>query len=259
MSFADSLARIRARFTPRHIFGIVVLCVVVVLATLLINRTPTGGTPAPQATAPVVKPSAAPVAKVQAGPQWHELSSGHKKILHPLAGTWNSLSYAHKNKWLALASNYPNRTPEDQAKLQSRMAEWAALTPGDRERARLNFAETKKLSPSERAAEWAAYQELSSEEKKRLAEKGAAKPAGAAVAVTPAPNDKLTAVPITRRTSQLQESATVAKPQINPNTLLPKVAPPVPSAPAPADTDNTPGAATVGSSPAISSDTLSPN
>jgi hypothetical protein len=203
----------------------------------------------------MAKSSAPQSTTVNAGQQWHELSSRHKKVLHPLAGTWNSMGPTHKAKWIALANNFPNRTPEDQAKLQSRMAEWAALSPIERERARLNFAETKKLSPSERAAEWAAYQELSSEERKRLAAKGADKPAGAAVAISPVPNDKLTAVPVTRRTSPQSEAAAAVKPQLDPNTLLPKVVIPAP-APAPTGTDGPPAAATV---PAITSDTLSPN
>lgn len=259
MSFDDSLARIGSRLTPLHYVGAAALFVVVVLVLLIANRAPTGDGPTPQATAPAAKSSAAAGPTTQAGPQWQELSGAQKKILRPLAATWNSLGYGHKNKWIALANNYPHRTPEDQAKLQSRMAEWAALTPGDRERARLNFAETKKLSASTRAAEWAAYQELSAEEKQRLAEKGTSKPAGAAVAVTPVTNDKLTAVPITRRTGQLPESSTVVKPQIDPNTLLPKAITPAPAGQAGSATDSPSAPATEGSSPVINSDTLSPN
>lgn len=258
MPIVDSPARTGARFAPRHFFGVVALCVVVVLLVLLVNRAPPGS-PTPQVAIPLNKTSAPLPATAQAGPQWQELSSAHKKILLPLAGTWNSLSSGHKNKWIALAKNYPDRAPEEQSKLQSRMAEWAALTPSERERARLNFAETKKLQPSERAAEWAAYQELSPEEKKRLAAKDNGKPTGAAIAITPVPGDKLTAVPITRRTSQLPGSVAIAKPQIDPNTLLPKMPLPAPSAPLPVGTDNASSAATVNDSPAVSSDTLSPN
>lgn len=255
MSLDDSLTRIGSRLKPLHYVGGAALFVVVVLVLLIANRAPTGDGPTPQATAPATKSSAAAGATVQAGPQWQELSSAQKKILRPLAATWNSLGYGHKNKWIALANNYPHRTPEDQAKLQSRMAEWAALTPSDRERARLNFAETKKLSASTRAAEWAAYQELSAEEKQRLAEKGTGKPAGAAVAVTPVNNDKLTAVPITRRTGQLPESSAAIKPQIDPNTLLPKTIAPVPAV----QTDDPASSTTDRSLPVINSDTLSPN
>jgi hypothetical protein len=186
------------------------------------------------------------------GPQWNELTAAHKKALQPLAATWNSLGPTHKNKWIALANNYASRSPEEQAKLQSRMAEWAALTPRAREQARMNFAESKKLHHTELAAEWAAYQELSAEEKKRLAAaKAADQPAGAAMAITPLPSDKITAVPITRRTAQSPDSAAIAKPQIDPNTLLPKVATP------PAEPDTVP--VRDATTPGVPSDALSPN
>lgn len=254
MAFDDFLFRVGARLKPLHYLGLSALFLVAVLLALLANREPTAVAPAVQALVPAAKASAA---TVQAGPQWQELNATQKKILRPLAGTWNALGQGHKAKWLALTNSYPNRTPEEQAKLQSRMADWAALTPAERERARLNFAETKKLSPSNRAAEWAAYQELSSAEKQRLAEKGAGKPAGAAVAVTPVPQDKLTAVPITRRTGTLPESSAIAKPNLDPNTLLPRAA--APAAPASAATEVPSAPAGEASTPAINSDTLSPN
>lgn len=259
MPFVVTLPSIRLR-TPASAIHRLVLLGMLSLAGILSSiacsqQAPeTSARPAPKASAPTPAPTV-----VVSGPRWQDLTKQQRLVLQPLATTWDALGGAHKNKWIALASNYSSRTPEDQKKLQSRMAEWAALTPGDRERARLNFAETKKLRPSERAVEWAAYQELSAEERKRLAEKGAGKPAGAAVAVTPVSGDKLTAVPITRRTGQLQESAAIAKPQIDPNTLLPKVALPTPNGPAAVNPDSSSGAASVGSSPAISSDTLSPN
>jgi hypothetical protein len=169
----------------------------------------------------------------QAGPQWNELSGAQKQILRPLAGTWNSLGLAHKNKWIALAVNYPSKSPAEQEKMQSRMVEWAVLSPNDRALARLNFAETKKIAPTDRTAEWEAYQGLSAQEKARLAAAGKGKPAGAAVAVTPVQPNKLTPVPITRRSGQQGEPVATAKPRIDPNTLLPKPPRPAPSAPVP--------------------------
>jgi hypothetical protein len=168
----------------------------------------------------------------RAGPQWQELSAAQKQILRPLAGTWDTLSAAHKSKWIALAHTYPSRAPDEQQKMQSRMAEWAAVPANVRERARLNFAETKKLSPAERAAEWEAYQGLSAEEKRKLAAKGNGKPAGAAAVVVPVPTSRLTVVPITRHTPLHGAGAAVAKPRIDPNTLLPLAPLPAPSAPA---------------------------
>lgn len=256
MAIVDPHAQTSSRPSlPRLLPGAVLLGVVVVLSLFVVSCTQTDNPPAPQVAAPQAKSSAPQAGVVLAGPQWQDLSSSHKKILHPLAGTWNSMGPTHKAKWIALANNFPNRTPEDQAKLQSRMAEWAALTPIERERARLNFAGTKKLSPSERAAEWAAYQELSDDERKRLAAKGGQKPAGAAVAVVPVPNDKLTAVPVTRRTAQQPDAAATIKPQLDPSTLLPKVVIPAPATPAPAGGDGAP----IATVPAINSDTLSPN
>lgn len=101
------------------------------------------------------------------------------------------------------------------------MVEWAALTPAARERARLNFAGTKKLSPNERAADWEAYQGLSSQEKKDFAKVAIEKPAGAAVAVIPLSLDKLTPVPVTRRTAVNDDATGLNRPSLNPKTLLP--------------------------------------
>lgn len=140
--------------------------------------------------------------------------------------------------------------------MQSRMAEWAALTPSQRERARLNFADTKKVAPSTRAAEWETYQGLSDEEKRKLAAKAKAKPTGAAVAVTPVPPSKLTAVPITRHTSPEDAAAVAVKPKIDPNTLLPL---PAPAAPAPAPVVTPAPAAPSPSVPAVNADSISPN
>jgi virulence-associated protein VagC len=200
--------------------------------------------------------ASAPAPVVLSGPRWLELTNGQRLILRPLAAKWDSLASTHKSKWIVVAQEFPARSTTDQQKLQERMAEWAALTPLDRERARLNFAETKKLKPADRAAEWAAYQELSVEERKRLAAKSNPNPVGAAVAISPVPNDKITAVPITRRTIQTSDAITAAKPQIDPNTLLPKLAMPPPSIPAPEIVEPAPA---LGGTPPITIDTLSPN
>ena len=199
--------------------------------------------------------ASAPVSVVLAGPRWLELTNEQRLILRPLATTWDSLASTHKSKWIAVTQGFPARSSAEQQKMQERMAAWAALTPVERERARLNFAETKKLNPTDRAAEWAAYQELSAEEKKRLAAKSPPNPVGASVALSPVPNDKLTAVPVTRRTSQQPDAASVVKPQIDSNTLLPKLVQPAPSLPS-VNPDPT---APVGGTPPITIDTLSPN
>jgi len=201
--------------------------------------------------------ASAPVAVVApTGPRWQELTAEQRLILRPLSATWDSLTSTHKTKWISISQSVRSRPAAEQQKMQERMAAWAALTPVERERARLNFAETKKLKPTDRASEWAAYQELSAEEKKHLAAKSAPKPVGASVALSPVPNDKLTAVPITRRSSLQPETAPITKPQIDPNTLLPKLTPPAPSSQPAANPD---APVPVEGTPRITIDTLSPN
>ena len=156
---------------------------------------------------------------------WKDLSAVQRQSLKPLEGTWDTLNDGHKRKWIALAQNYPQLAPAEQAKMHGRMAEWAALKPRAREMARLNFAETKKVTPAERAANWEAYQALSPEEKKRLAKKTPAKPAGAAVSTKPLPPSKLTPVPVTRLSPETDRAKFTAQQAIDPNTLLPLAQP----------------------------------
>lgn len=187
------------------------------------------------------------------GSRWQDLTEAQKQILLPLAGTWDTLNNAHRGKWVALTQNYGTRSPDEQKKMQSRMLEWAALSPSQREHARLNFAETKKTSPSARAADWETYQSLSAEEKRELAANAKAKPTGAAVAVTPSPPGKLTAVPITRHTAALDSTTTAIKAKIDANTLLPVQTPPLAPVVAPAPAAPSP------SVPTVNADVLSPN
>lgn len=129
-------------------------------------------------------------------PLWNELSPAQQKSLSPLAPHWNSLHAAQKRKWIALSRNFDSMSPDDQALLHSRMTEWAALSPQDRTRARLNFAEVKRLAPQEeRKAKWEAYQALSDEEKRKLAERAGSRPPSAAAPVRPVPAQKLAPVP----------------------------------------------------------------
>jgi hypothetical protein len=243
MSVTDLFVRIRPHLSVHR----------AILGFLLIGAL---GIAVGQATPPASKPAKPVLIPQTYGPQWQDLTATQKKILQPLAETWGTLSLGHKEKWIALSQSYATRSPAEQEKMQSRMVEWATLTPSQRERARLNFAETKKVAPSTRAAEWEAYQGLSSEEKRKLATKGKGKPTGAAVAVTPVPPSKLTAVPITRHTSPGDAAAAAVKPRIDPNTLLPL--PPVAPASVPGPV---PAAIAIPSAsvPAVNADSISPN
>jgi len=146
--------------------------------------------------APVVKPApnkqaSAPSAKQE----WALLTPAQQLALQPLAKSWASLSNGQKRKWLEISLNYPSLSADDKAKMHSRMSEWAALSPRARAEARLNFASTqelsKQLSTQEKQAKWQAYQSLSNEEKRKLAEGGVRPPVGAALPARPVPEKKL--------------------------------------------------------------------
>lgn len=160
--------------------------------------------PAPPTTAPaappasVAKPTAPKAPVVKNGitrPLWTELTSTQQQALKPLAATWNTISEPQKRKWLALSQNYATLPPAEQARLHERAAEWVALSHQERSQARLNFAQTKELTAAEKQAKWEAYQALSSDEKKKLAESASTRLPGAATAVKPVPRQKLTALP----------------------------------------------------------------
>ena len=166
---------------------------------------------------------APPAASTQApGVPWGTLSAKQKQALAPLSAAWASLSEGQRRKWIAIAQNYAGLPETDQQKLHSRMVEWASLTPKDRELARLNFAQTQAVAKPERAANWEAYQALPPEEKKKLAASASTQPSGAALAPKPANRDKLTQVPVTRRTPETQKSAVQPKAPIHSSTLLPQ-------------------------------------
>lgn len=160
-------------------------------------------------------------------PSWQELTPVQQTSLKPLAANWNSLSESQKRKWLAIALNYPKLTPQEQLKMHSRMTEWVSLSQQQRSQARLNFAQSKTLTPSEKAANWKAYQELSPEERQKLASSAAPKAAGAATAAKPVAPQKLAVIPINRRITKAEPKMAAASLAVDRNTLLPQT----PSAP----------------------------
>ncbi len=166
---------------------------------------------------------------------WNELSPDQQQSLSPLAPHWNGLHAAQKRKWIALSRNYDSMSPDDQALLHSRMTEWAALSAQDRTRARLNFAEVKRLAPQEeRKAKWEAYQALSDEEKRKLAERAGSRPPSAAAPVRPVPAQKLAPVPSVATSTSSTGSGRPHPPRI-------QLAPPAASS-APAPTNTMPAA-----------------
>ena len=163
-------------------------------------------------------------------PIWADLTPAQHKALKPLAAQWAQLSVDRKRKWLEISKNYESLPPTEQAKMHSRMSAWASLSMQERSEARLNFSETKKLPADAKAAQWQSYQELSIEEKHKLAAQAPAKPSGAAV-IKPTSQNKLAEVPVTSHAPH--QGAKLATPGqfVNSNTLLPQ-------RPAPTDTSS---------------------
>lgn len=150
---------------------------------------------------------------------WRDLSPTQQQALQPLAPHWRRLSEERRRKWLVISKNYANLPADEQAKMHRRMSNWVNLSQHQRVQARRNFKEAKNLSAEQKASQWAAYQALSPEEKRRLAARARSKPAGAAT-IKAASSTKLAKVPHQRLPAS-------TKRPIQPNTLLPQ---PVPAA-----------------------------
>jgi Protein of unknown function (DUF3106) len=104
---------------------------------------------------------------------WNALTDGQKEILTPLESDWSNISQDRKKKWLEIANRYPQMSDAEKNTLQSRMSEWASLSPDQRRLARDNYLRSLKFSPEKKAEAWQSYQQLSEEDKKKLAAKKA--------------------------------------------------------------------------------------
>ncbi len=113
--------------------------------------------------------SAADPHVINARPTWAELSPVHQRILAPLSPLWDSLPEINRRKWLRIADRYPKFSPSEQARLQARMTEWVKMTPQQRRLARENYQITRSLPAEKKAQAWDEYQQLSDEQKKKLA------------------------------------------------------------------------------------------
>ncbi len=117
----------------------------------------------------------ATAAQPDRGPAWTSLNTQQKQALEPLRRDWASIDAPRREKWLEVATRFPSMSADERARVSERMAEWARLKPAERAQARLQFQETRQLPADERQARWLAYQALSPEQRKALAQR--AKPA----------------------------------------------------------------------------------
>jgi Protein of unknown function (DUF3106) len=100
---------------------------------------------------------------------WARLSAAEHVALAPFASQWDSFSEERQRKWLKIASRYPKMSPDAQKRLHDRMSEWVRMTPDQRRVARENYQVSKELPRETRQNAWKAYQQLSPEQKERLA------------------------------------------------------------------------------------------
>ncbi len=147
----------------------------------------------PITSAPALAPSVAKTSNEATGkPTWKELSAAEQIALRPLAANWDNMAIGQKRKWQSVAKDFEKLPAAQQTKMHARMTEWTALSPKQRADARINFAQNRELTdgltPEQRKVQWQAYQQLSPEEKRKLAENAPkASIAGAAPAARPQP------------------------------------------------------------------------
>ncbi|CAD6521405.1 DUF3106 domain-containing protein [Paraburkholderia metrosideri] len=100
---------------------------------------------------------------------WSRLTSAEHLALAPFEAQWDSFSDERKRKWIKIASRYPKMSPDTQKRLHDRMSEWVRMTPDQRRVARENYQVSKELPRETRQNAWKAYQQLSPEQKEKLA------------------------------------------------------------------------------------------
>jgi hypothetical protein len=115
---------------------------------------------------------------------WEGLKPTQQKILAPLESDWDYMSPDSRKKWIQVSNIYPKMSEQDQERLQSRMASWSNLSQKDRRLARDNYLSSLKFPAEKKAEAWSAYQKLSDDQKKKLAESEAKKRPTAANAPT---------------------------------------------------------------------------
>ena len=108
-------------------------------------------------------------------PSWSSLSISQKETLATLQEDWNTLSGEQRTKWVQLANRYEKLPEAERERLKSRMSDWAKLSTNDRRVARANFIKSLDIPNDKKSEAWEAYQQLTPEEKKQLADEAAEK------------------------------------------------------------------------------------
>lgn len=143
-------------------------CMLLAVFALNLNGTGITSSHAQSAGAPHGKTTGVPEKKPDG--TWEGLGPAQQKILAPLEDDWNFMLPESRKKWIQVANLYPKISEADQRRLQSRMASWSSLSQKDRRIARENYLSSLKFPAEKKVEAWSAYQKLSDEEKKRLAQ-----------------------------------------------------------------------------------------
>nr|WP_315484733.1 DUF3106 domain-containing protein [uncultured Undibacterium sp.] len=131
--------------------------------------TPTAASIPTPVTQSSPKTTPQPITTTTGKTNWLDLSAEQKAALAPLAKEWDKMDDLRKKKWLGIANKYANMKPEEQHRVQERVQAWVKMTPEQRMAVRENFANTAKKSPEQKSAQWQQYQQLSEDEKVKLA------------------------------------------------------------------------------------------
>jgi len=105
------------------------------------------------------------------GIRWQELSPAQRAALKPLERDWAGISAAQKLKWMEIADRFPSMKADERNRIQARMSDWARMTPEQRGQARANYQKARQAAPSDRQAQWEAYQSLSPDVRRQLADR----------------------------------------------------------------------------------------
>jgi hypothetical protein len=153
--------------------------------------------------------------------RWQDLTPAQKEALGPLKAGWDDLGPVRKQKWLDIAGRYATMKPAEKKRMLERMRAWTEMSPEERKAVRENYARAQRAVGGKKAAQWEEYQQLSDEEKRKLAKAGTAKKQQVAKPPTPA--------------QSLAKTPQPAKPHgpAAPPPVIAATPPPVPVAPPP--------------------------
>jgi hypothetical protein len=193
----------KMRFSATNAFLAMVVGIFLLCAPAAFAQTAPSGSHGKSAAIPTKTPDGT----------WEGLSPAQQKVLAPLESDWDYMLPDSRKKWIYVANIYPKMSTSDQERLQSRMTSWSNLSQKDRRIARENYLISLKFPAEKKAEAWSAYQKLSDEQKKKLAEMEAKKKPNAINAPT-------------LQQHTIKQDTTPPPPAPRPRAVVPETTPP---------------------------------